>query len=394
MAEIKPFRGFIYNLEKIKDVSNVISPPWDLINEELERKLLSLSEWNVVKLIAKEHLPEEVYENFNFWIKNKILVQDNKECFYFLKGIFEYGGRKYKREGIFCILKIEDFDSKKVIPHEKIFSKYAYNRYKLLEKCRANFCPIYMLYQDKSFEIEKIIEKNQTFYTGRMNDETFEFGKIEDKEKIENIRKVLKEKVIFIADGHHRYIASLMFYKNNPDERNKYVFIYLSNIESEGVLILPTHRYIPSDVKLKFSEKLIKIIKVKDIEEMEKNMKNEKKKRYIGMFYRDEFYIVDLSEYENNIECDALYKKLDTFIVDNYLIKNFIEIEEDVEFSYHTSKEYLLKEYEKRKRGVIFFLNPVDKNLFIEICLKGKIMPHKSTYFYPKVPSGLVIYKF
>ncbi|MCM8804297.1 MAG: DUF1015 domain-containing protein [Candidatus Omnitrophica bacterium] len=392
MVEIKPFKGYIYNIDKIKKISNVISPPWDLINEELEEKLLSLSQFNIVKLICKENNPEDAYKTLKKWIRNKILIQDKEEYFYFLKSNFEYEGEIYERKGIFAILKIEDFEKQNIIPHEKIFQKYSHNRYKLLEKCRANFCPVFMLYQDKNFEIERIIEKGNIYSEFSINNENLEFGKIENFDDIEIIKEFFKDKKIFIADGHHRYNASLMFYKNNPDPKNAYILIYLTNIESKGILILPTHRYIPADVEINFKQKDIKIIEKPNFESMKEQM--EKSERKIGMFYNQKFYILNLNEYIKKIDADINYKKIDTFIVDNYLLKDFVKIKENVEFFYHTSKDYLLKEYKKKKKGVIFFLNPVRKDLFIEICLKGKIMPHKSTFFFPKVPSGLVIYLF
>ncbi|MCM8772777.1 MAG: DUF1015 domain-containing protein [Candidatus Omnitrophica bacterium] len=394
MAEIFPFKGYIYNLKKIKDISNVIAPPWDLIDNELEKKLLSLSQWNIVKLIGKENNPEEVKEFFENLIENEILIQDEKENLYFLKTKFRYKGKNYERIGLLCILKIEDFEDGNIIPHEKIFQKYTDNRYKLIEKCKANFCPIFMLYQDKNFEIEKIIEKYKVYSEGRINEENLQFGKIENEEVIEKIKEFFKEKKIFIADGHHRYNASLLFYKNNPKENNRYVLTYITNIESEGVLIFPTHRYIPVDVEINFYEKDIEIIEKKNFRDMIKDLEIKNEERKIGMFFNDKFFILDLNDYIKKIKADTIYKELDTFILDNYIIKNFIKIKEETEFFYHTSEDYLFREYKKRNKGVIFFLNPVEKDLFIKICLNRKIMPPKSTYFYPKVPSGFVIYKF
>ncbi|MCS7181249.1 MAG: DUF1015 domain-containing protein, partial [bacterium] len=208
MAEFLPFRGFLYNLEKVKDISNVISPPWDLIDDEIDKKLISLSEYNIVKLIRKENNPEEVKKTLSNWLKNKILIQDGKEYFYFLKSKFEYDGKIYERKGIIGILGVEDFGKSKIIPHEKIFPKYSNNRYKLIEISRANFCPIFMLYQDKEFQVEKIIEKGKVYFKGKNNGENIEFGKIKEKEDIEKIKEILKEKIIFIADGHHRFYAS------------------------------------------------------------------------------------------------------------------------------------------------------------------------------------------
>jgi len=394
MVEILPFKGIIYNIEKIKNISYVISPPWDMINDEIEKKLLSLSDYNIVKLIYKENYPEYVNEIFINWIKEKILIEEEKEYFYFLKGNFEYEGKVYKRIGIFGILKIEDFVKGNIIPHERIFPKYSDNRYKLLEKCRANFCPVFMLYKDKNFEVEEIVERYRFLYKGDINNENFEFGRIEIEKDIEKIKNFFKKKIIFIADGHHRYFASLNFYKNNPERKNSFILVYLSNIESEGVLILPTHRYIPSDAEINFDEKFIDVSEVENLREIEKKIKNNEKERIIGMFYNEKFYILEIKNYKKFLEEDLTLSKIDTYVVDNFIIKNFVKINENVEFIYHSSKEFLLEEYKKRKKGIIFFLNPVEKDVFIEVCLTGKIMPAKSTYFYPKVPSGLVIYKF
>jgi len=392
MVEIKEFKGFLYNIEKIKDISKVIAPPWDLINDEIKEKLVNMSEWNIANLISKNLSPDKVAEKLRLWLKKRIFLQDKEETVYYMKMCFEFEGKKFERKGIFCLLKVEEFENKNIIPHEKIFTKYVDNRYKLLEKCNANFCPVFMVYQDKNFEIESMIEKGKIYFEGKtLNSELFEFGCIEKKD-IERIKEIFKEKVVFIADGHHRYNASLMFYKNNPEEKNKYLLVYLTNIESEGLMILPTHRYIPSDVNLKFYKNFIEDFRVKSLEEMEKILSIDEERK-IGMFYNGSFYILKLKNYEKLLK-ENLYSELDSYLLDEFIIKNFVEIKENVEFYYHTSKEYLLNEYKKRKKGVIFFLNSVKKDLFVEMCLKNKLMPQKSTYFYPKVPSGLVIYIF
>lgn len=391
MVEIKPFIGIKYNIEKIGDISYVISPPWDLIDEKIEKKLLSLSKYNIAKLIVKENSPDEVKETFENWLKEKILIEDNSPCLYYLITQFEYNGNKYERVGLFSILKLEDFENRNIIPHEKIFPKYSENRYKLLQKCRANFCPVFMLYKDEEFFVENLITPNVSL-KGQLNDEKILFGEIKEKEKIEEIQKFFKGKIVYIADGHHRYNASLMFYKNNPNPENSYVLVYLTNINSEGVLILPTHRYIPCEVKLNFKKEFIEIGEVRNLKELETEMKNNERK--VGMYFNGKFYILKIKNYGEISKYESLFFELDSFLVDNFIIKNFVKFEENVEFLYHSSKEYLLNEYTKIGKGVIFFLNPVKKDIFLKVCEDGKIMPPKSTFFYPKVPSGLVIYKF
>lgn len=380
MVEFKPFKGYLYNPEKVESISKVIAPPWDLIDEEIEERLILQSEYNIVKIISKNFNPEQAYKRFYEWIEKKILIEDEMENFYFMKTEFEFEGKRYERYGIFGILKLEDFEKGNIIPHERIFKKYTDNRYKLIEKCKANLEPVFMVYSDKEFKIEEILKEEKFFFSGEINKEKFWFGKVR-REKIMEIMKLQK---LFIADGHHRYNASLQYYKDNPQEKNNYILVYLTNIESEGVLILPTHRYIPCEVELKLNCNIFDLIEVQDKEEM-KNLMRGEGNNIFGVFIDGKFFVLKIKE-----KLDGL----NTEILHNFIIKDFLKIKENREFLYHSSEEYLLKEYEKVGKGIIFFLNPVKKEEFLKICLSGKIMPHKSTYFYPKVPSGLVIYKF
>ncbi|MCS7179891.1 MAG: hypothetical protein NZ891_00850, partial [bacterium] len=149
-----------------------------------------------------------------------------------------------------------------------------------------------------------------------------------------------------------------------------------------------------TEINLNFNREFIEVSRVNDLKEMEEVLNNEDNVRKIGMLYNESFYILKFKNFEKYFKEKNDYIELDSFLVDNFLINELIEIKENTEFFYHSSKEYLIKEYEKRKKGAIFFLRPVKKSIFIKMCLDGKIMPQKTTYFYPKVPSGLVIYKF
>jgi len=401
MVEIDTFKGFIYNLEKTGDINKVIAPPWDVIDEKFEEKLQLQSPYNIINLISKNGKPEKVSERFNKWIKEKILIEEEKECFYFTNHKFKVEGENKERKGFFALLKLEGFEKGNIIPHEKIFEKYKMNRYKLIEKCKANFSPVFMLYQDDSFIFEKEIEEEKEEITGRINGESFSLGRITDRKKIKRIKELFKNKKVIIADGHHRYNAAFHFYLDNPYPWAEKVLVFFVNMNSPGLVILPTHRYIQKSIsfidKKGILNNFFEVVSVSSIEEMKEKMKENQDNHTFGVYEKGNFFVLILKNREVMEKIAKKHSKnwseLDTVILHEFILTDIFEVD-NREFLFHSSMDYLMNEYRRRKEGVIFFLNPIKKEQFLNICYSGEVMPHKSTYFYPKVPSGLVIYKF
>ncbi len=393
MVEIKPFRGYTYNPTRVQDISSVIAPPWDVVNSKDEESLRTLSEWNIIHIISGSADPLHSKSLFEKWIREEILVQDKEESFYFSRHHFKWLGKSFLRRGIFALLHIEDFSSGNIIPHEKIFEKYYTNRYKLIEKCRANFSPVFMLYDDETFLIEKIIDDSAVASVGRIGEKEYvDFGRIRGTEEISRIKSLLTPGKLIIADGHHRYQGALQYYKDNPDVKNGFILVFLVNIKSPQLLILPTHRYIPSGVSFienkSAFEKDFDIERVPSADTMFARMQQSNGIKSFGIYEKGMFYIIRMRE-----NFFSGWESLDTVILHNFIFAKILRTEGDG-ILYHQSTEYLLKEYRKTGRGVIFFLNPVEKKQFLEFCIDGHLMPQKTTYFYPKVPSGLVINRF
>ncbi len=401
MVEISSFKGYIFNSKKTGDISKVIAPPWDVIDEKFEEKLQLQSPYNIINLISKNVEPADVSVKFHKWIKEEILIEEKEECFYFVNHKFKVDGEKKERKGFFALLKLEEFEKGNVIPHEKIFEKYKMNRYKLIEKCRANFSPVFMLYRDENFIFEKETEGEKEEITGRINDENFSFGKITDRKKIERIRELFKNKKVIIADGHHRYNAALHFYLDNPYPWAEKVLVFFVNINSPGLVILPTHRYIQKNIsfidKRETLGNFFEFIDVSSFEEMKEKLKENQDNHTFGVYEKGNFFILILKRREVMEKIAEKHSKnwseLDTVILHEFIFTDIFKIKSN-EFLFHSSMDYLMDEYRRKKEGVIFFLNPIKKEQFLKICYSGEVMPHKSTYFYPKVPSGLVIYKF
>lgn len=402
MIEVKPFKGYLYNPAQVESISSVIAPPWDIIDAADEKKLISSSEWNIIKLISRKILPSEADSLFQKWIKEKILIKDASDSFYFLRHKFSCGGKTFERKGIFALLKIDGFENGNVIPHEHVFEKHHTNRYRLIEKCLANFSPVFMLYRDKEKKIEKTIDKTPVLREGMLKDDSLKFGRIDSKKEIRAITEILNPGKLLIADGHHRHQAAYRFYQDNPQEKNSYVLVFLSNLESSGLIILPTHRYIPYRVSFRDNlasfERYFSVEKAGSREDMYKRMSDNFAKHAFGIFEKGVFYAITLKdscimqEYKH-LNYSEEWLSLDNVILKNIILEKVLNLGEK-EILYHASEEYLLEEYGRKKDGFIVFVNPVSKEKFLKISLNNEKMPQKTTYFYPKVPTGLVIHKF
>lgn len=402
MVEINPFRAYRYNDSRIKEISDVIAPPWDIIDKSLERHLTESSPFNIINLISKSYTPHNVKENFNKWITDGVLTQDEEDGFYFMKHNFKWMEKNFTRKGFFAILRLEDFKTGKIIPHERIFENYSINRYQLIKTCKANFSPIFMLYQDTSFTVEEIMDKTPLTSIGHTADkEMFEFGRILNNKDIQSIKGTVSQGNLIIADGHHRYNAALRHYIDHPTSENSFVLVFMVNINSPDVLILPTHRYIPSEVSFTASidtfRRYFHIREAADLKTISHTLNGEKSNAF-GVYENSRFYIITLKNINDVKEHIAgnfsdKWITLDTALLHEFVLPYLFD-RQPKEIIYHQQPEYLMDEYKKRNSGVIFFLKAVDKQHFIDISFNKELMPQKTTYFYPKVPSGLVIYKF
>ncbi len=403
MVNIKPFRGYLYNTALTGGISRVIAPPWDIIDDREEAGLLGSSEWNVIRLISQKLDPSQADGVFLKWISGRILVEDSSPAFYFLKHTFSYMGKSYERKGIFGLLQIEDFSRGNIIPHENVFEKNHENRYRLIEKCLANFSPVFMLYQDAKDAIGRIVEKAPVMMEGEMKGDSLEFGRIDSRRDIEEITGVLSPGKLFIADGHHRYQAAFRFYMDNPGDKNSRVLVFLANIESTGLMILPTHRYIAGNVsfagKKEVFEKYFHVEKSGGLEDMSARMESGRQGHSFGVYEKGDFHVITLKP--GDIPFDPAgpgdhskeWLSLDNVILKNLVIDRILGAGER-EVIFNASAQAILDEYSRRNEGVVFFVNPVSKESFLKISMNGEKMPQKSTYFYPKVPTGFVIHRF
>src|SRR3989338_43680 len=241
MAEVMPFRGLLYNREKVKEFGLVITPPYDVISDEQKASYAKKSPYNFVNLILPESY-DNAAEMLNEMQSKEILKQDDKECIYAYEQEYTAGGKKYQRTGFIALLKLEEF-GEGILPHEKTLDKPVDDRLRLLEAVKANLEIIFLVYEDEKKLIDRKIKKGAKelyidFSDGNVTHKLF---RISDSELIELIRKEMQKHQCVIADGHHRYKTSLHYSKKHG---YNYVMACFVNSFNEGLVILPTNRLI------------------------------------------------------------------------------------------------------------------------------------------------------
>ncbi|MBM3702553.1 MAG: DUF1015 domain-containing protein, partial [Actinobacteria bacterium] len=211
MVDILPFNGLIYNKNKIKNISDVISPPYDVISPSLEKMLYNLDPYNIINLILPKGSNKEKYKNankiLNNWIENNILKFDNEKCFYILEENFYVGTKRKKNLGFIGLTKIEPYSQLKIIPHEQTLPEPKQDRLNLLASCRTDFGVVYTLYNDNQNKVLKIfkntIQKKPFIDTYAGYDSTLKFKlwRISNISEIKEIIKIMRDKKLIIADG-------------------------------------------------------------------------------------------------------------------------------------------------------------------------------------------------
>ena len=253
--EVLPLNAIVYNQQKVK-MEDVIAPPYDVIDNKYQDELYSRSEFNIVKLILTkgENRYSDASKYFEDWKNKEVLIKTQKpSIFYIVQKYKNEKGKTIERKGFIARNKIEDFATKKILPHEFTMGGPKQDRLNLVEACGAFFSQIFMVYDDKEQKIEKMAQKylSQPAFIDVVDDLGVQntVYLIDDENDIKLIEQTLSDKTLLIADGHHRYETSMNFSKAHPEnEYAKYVMSYFTNASDENLVIYPTHRIIEKEI--------------------------------------------------------------------------------------------------------------------------------------------------
>ena len=442
MPVIKPFTGILYNKDRVVSIDKVLAPPYDIITPVDQERLYELSPYNIVRLDFGKDLPGDTQENnkytraahqLNKWLSEEILKRDPYPSIYFYEILYTApeGSEERIMKGFISLCKLEEFERGNILPHEYTLSRPKSDRLNLLRACRANFSLIFSLYSLPEQTITHLLEAHTHDTSPRIEvkDEkgiTHRLWGISDESLISPIQDIMKDRKIFIADGHHRYEAALRYRDeqrrdtgDQDDMPYDYVMMYLVNMDEPGLTILPTHRIlqdISPEMIHQLKENVEQYFHIRYIPfyhgeenaliELEKALHQAKGKSHaIGMYINGDNYYTLLSlkseEHIKEIYPDRprAWRNLDVSILQGLIFDRILGIKEralkDQEnLAYtHDIKDAL----DKVKDGdfqIAFLLNPPTIKEIEDVIMTGERMPQKSTYFYPKVRTGIVIYKF
>lgn len=419
--DIKPLNAIVYNQEIVKQ-EEVIAPPYDVISEKYRDELYKRSPFNITRLILSnaENPYEDASLSFENWKHNSILINCEKPVILYLIQKYKLNGKDIVRKGFIARNKIEDFSTKNILPHEFTMSGPKEDRLKLTKACKANFSQIFMVYSDPEKQIENAVSEicTQTPFIDVLDDNGVQniVYKIEDESIIKLIENVMSDKTLLIADGHHRYETALN-YKNylgeNADEAN-YVMSYYTNLDDD-LLIFPTHRIITKWIEpYVLLETVKKYFDVKDFTFIGAD-KNEVKKEFLqaiekeaektismGLYMKNvnKFYLLTLrenvDEILNKYEVPNVLKTLDLTVLHKVILTEelgFTEAEQMAQdgIKYIKVENEAFDMIDLGKAEASFIMAYPKISAIKEISEAGYRMPQKSTYFYPKLLSGIVI---
>lgn len=426
MAQIKPFKGFRYNLSKVKP-EDVITLPYDKINPSLQDDYYARSPYNLVRILLGKEEPNDnetqnkylrAKEFLAKWQKEKVLLQEKRDAIYLYDQHYTVPGTQLHRvrRSFIALTKLEDFESGGVRPHEKTLSKPKQDRIRLLQSTEAHFGLIFMLYDDPSKKISQSLGQLASHHApiDFVDDQQVRnrLWVISDPDVIAQVQAVMKDKTLLIADGHHRYETALAIKKEKESQadasRFEYAMMAFVNLNEEGLTVLPTHRLVKNQPHLdkedilKKCESFFNVSSSSNSDELFQRL--EKEPHAFGAYFQDQtFYCLSLKE-KNGIEnilklgVRPEVAKLDVTLLHRLILEGVLQLTPEKiamgeVLGYCRDKQMALREVNEGKSQVAFFINPTKVKEVQEVCLAGEVLPQKSTDFYPKLLSGMVVHK-
>ncbi len=412
MAIIKPIKALRFT-EKAGDIAECVCPPYDIISAEEREQLIAKNQYNLVRL----ELPigEDRYavagKILNEWLENGILARDEEEGIYVYREEFTVDNVDYCLTGMICLAELREFADRVVLPHEETLTKAKQDRLNLMQATNCNFSSIYSLYNDESgFIKEELDKKTAEAPICRFTDDedvTHTLWKISDKRAIVTIMGALADKQLFIADGHHRYETALNYKKLEKDTcentQDNFIMMTLVDMDDKGLVVFPTHRLIvdrevtADEITEKCSDRFdISVIPLSDV----KKALNEGVNGHTYAFYNggSDALVLSLKEGKGGIidNKGEAYSDLDVSILHSYVLEHALGIDKEnmanqINLRYTRSMDDAIESVNTGRANAAFLINATKVSQIKAVSLAGDKMPQKSTYFYPKLKTGLVM---
>jgi uncharacterized protein (DUF1015 family) len=438
MADVRPFRGTRYNAEAIGDLSLVLTPPYDVIDDEQRDAFYNKHPYNVIRLILNrpkksdpsEDSPYERASQFlERWRAQRILIQDPVPNLYLYRQRYLLESNYKECTGLFARVRVEEFSEGGILPHEDIMPKPLSDRLRLLERTRTNLSAVETLYSDPAEKLkEPILREMERFPLAQFQTAdgvAHDLWGVSDEKFISKVSSFLSKKPLYIADGHHRYQTALDYSRSlkesgeitDEDDPRNFLMMMIVEMENPGLSVLPVHRVVKESGSFDAARMLEGIEKWFSIAEVEvpkgprsgqvfhlvKQLESAgTSTRAFGLFLENDRFL--LLSWKSNLDVEkevegeysSDYKRLDVTVLQRLVIEKVLGIppdRESIQSSLMFTRDPLeaVRFVDSGPGVAAFLMNATKVEEVREVANHGEKMPQKSTYFYPKPCSGVVM---
>jgi uncharacterized protein (DUF1015 family) len=429
MAEIAPLSPLRYDLSKLATgLADVVAPPYDVIDDAQKAALLARHPHNVTRLILPDGEGDTKYANaattLQAWRDQGVLVRDNEPAFYRYDQTFlPPGGGKVgiTRRGFLALVKLHPFSDRVVLPHERTLSGPKEDRLKLFRATKTNLSPGFMLYRDPRGELDEPLETGDVITEFASGDGVHHvLAKVTARDAIRAITEGVAKSTLLIADGHHRYETALRYRDEalanggDPRAEPRYFMTFLVNGDDPNLVVFPTHRHVHSLASFSFDE-LVKnaaatfVVKplpanvTADVatKELQAAAKVGPSVCVLGKGGRGAVLTlradVDLGKHAQLGAKPEVLRKTDVAILHSGILEALLGITPEMQAAktniwYPQDARKAAAELESGKGQALFLMNATPVSQVRDVAEAGEVMPQKSTFFYPKVLTGLAIH--
>jgi uncharacterized protein (DUF1015 family) len=445
MALVQPFRAYRYN-PALAPSEKVLTQPYDKITPAMQEKYYAADPHNLIAIEKGRTLKEDTPENnvytraaasLHGWIGQNVVQQDPAPAFYAYTQEYQVPGTALRRtrRGFIGLGKLEEYSANVIFRHEHTLSGPKADRLELLRHTRTHTGQLFMLYADPQRQVDTLLEEVQSSQhpVTQMMDEygvIHRLWLVADPNRIATIQRAMADQKLVIADGHHRYETSLNFRnenrtragKLNPDAPYEFSMMTFINTRSEGLTILPTHRVVANlrDFSWSAVRRYLEPWFTTEVFSFEgpalrdeasgnflHQLSASKSKRAIGVYPKHDngasaFYLLTLRPEADLAQIlpglSPLQRELDVVLLHQGILEPALGITphavaSEANLSYEREASVALDAVDRGNAQIAFLLNPVDVDLVVKVATAGEVMPQKSTDFYPKLLSGITMYR-
>ena len=420
MAEIAPFRGVVYDPARAGSLDRLLAPPYDVVSTAERERLLAKSPHNFVRLDLPDGEGDEKYANaarqLSSWLDQGVLRRDERPALYRYHQRFASGGREITRRGFVARVRLRRYEERVVLPHERTLSGPRLDRLKLTRATRAHLSQVFALYSDPQRRVDAEfaeVDSRAPELEGRTDDGTVHrVWRLTDAASQRRVAAALLDKRLYIADGHHRYETMLAVrdelrpLARSPRSSIEYGSMFLTSMEDPGLVVFPTHRVVHGLRDFDLDGFLGRLRERFSVEEVRGESPESLRDRLAAagrtwpafalVSGSRAFLAVLRPGQDESVPAPAPVRRLDVAVLHLLILEELLGIDRAAQ-ERQTNLRYvkdLAGAFDEARRNdvqAVFLLNPTGVGQLQAVADAGEIMPQKSTYFFPKLASGLLL---